>query len=448
MNRRGPWTHRSTLGRRTFLGSGAALIGLPFLESLVPRAARAQTAQARRLIYYFVPNGIDMATFRPTSAGANYTVPPMLVPLASLKADFSVVTGLENVPAKPEVAGDHPTGTAGLITCAHAKKSSTEIVLGVSADQVAAKAIGSATRLPSLQLGIDAGKSSGSCDAGYSCVYNGNISWADANTPLPKLVDPTAVFDRIFAGTNATDSAAAAAKRRAYDQSVLDLAIGDATTLKGKLGRTDAVKLEQYLTGVRELEKRINTTVTGPSCTPGAKPADTTDFAAKVGLMHDLMVLVLRCDATRIITFMLGNGVSVRTYPNLGITGGHHTISHHGNDPAKLAQLAAIGKYEVEQFASLLTKMKAVKDGSDGSTLLDNTAVFFSSDVSDGNRHNHDDMPILLAGRGGGTLRPGRHIQYALDMHQKVSNLLVAMLGTIGLTNAKLGDSTAPLTDL
>jgi hypothetical protein len=434
-------------GRRAFLAGGATIVALPFLESIELRSAHAQAQPGpRRLLYYYVPNGIHMATFKPTTAGTAYALPPMLMPLEALKADFSVVSGLENVPAKPDGPGDHASGTSAFITCVHALKSETTIQLGISADQVAAKAIGAATRIPSMQLGMSGGSAAGNCDSGYGCAYARNISWADVSTPLPKIVDPVKVFDQIFAGANPTETAAAAAKRRAYDKSVLDGITADAKSLASTLGRSDNLKLDQYLTGVRALETKLMAMTPVGQCTPGTKPAATTDFPAKLTIMHDLMVMAMQCDATRIITFMLGNAISGQTYPALGITGGHHDISHHANDATKLSQLAQIGLWEITQFAYLLNKMKSVTEGT--SNMLYNSTIFFSSDISDGNRHNHDDLPVILAGHGGGTLKPGQHLVFPNNMRQKISNLLVTMLGTVGVANATIGDSTGALAGL
>ncbi|HMJ51207.1 MAG TPA: DUF1552 domain-containing protein [Polyangiaceae bacterium] len=437
-------------GRRAFLAGGAAIVALPFLESLELRTAQAQAVPLpKRLLYYYVPNGIHMATFKPTAAGPGYPTPAMLMPLESLKADFTVVTGLENAPAKPDGAGDHASGTSSFITCVHALKSETTIQLGISADQVAAKAIGTATRIPSMQLGMSGGSTAGNCDSGYGCAYARNISWADVTTPLPKVIDPVKVFDQIFAGANPTETATAAAKRRAYDKSVLDAVTGDAKGLTLKLGKSDNVKLDQYMTSVRALETKLMSMTPVSQCTPGTKPAATTDFPTKVTIMSDLMVLAMQCDATRIITFMLGNAISGQTYPALGITGGHHDISHHANDPTKLSQLASIGLWEITQLAYLMNKMKSVTEGPGGSSnLLYNSTIFFSSDISDGNRHNHDDMPIIVAGNGGGALTPGKHLSFPTNMKQKVSNLLVTMLGTAGVPTPTVGDSTGPLAGL
>jgi hypothetical protein len=443
---------RSQLSRRLLLGGGATLFGLPFLESLVPRAARAQAQAAPvRLVYVFLPNGLDMATFRPTTVGTDYALPPMFKGLEALKGDFSIITGLENVNAKPDMAGDHASGTSGFITCAHANKSETDIKLGISADQVAAQKIGMLTRLPSLQLGIDGGGGTGNCDSGYSCAYARNVSWRDAVTPLPKIVDPYQAFNQLFEGYDPNASAAEAAKRVAYEKSVIDFVLADVNGLSPKLGATDKVKLEQYLTGVRELEKRIAGAGAGASCTPGTPPVKGVklDFQTHLKTMFDLIALSFACDATRIVTFMTANATSQRTYPWLDITGGHHDISHHMNDATSIAQLAKIGAWEMQQLGYFFDKLKALPDVVEGQNVLHNSAIFCSSDISDGNRHNHDDMPIVLGGHGGGKLSPGQHISFTpkarTDPKQKVSNLLVTMLEAAGIAGAQFGDSTGPI---
>jgi hypothetical protein len=434
--------------RRAFLGGGAVVMGLPFLESLAPRKARGAAADTpKRLLYYWVPNGLNMAGFRPATTGPGYATPPMLQPLEALKDDFMVVTGLENMLGKPDGAGDHAGGTSAFITCAHALKSETDISLGISADQIAAGQIGKLTRLPSLQLGIDGGSSAGGCDSGYSCAYARNISWAGPTTPLPKMTSPQQIFDQIFTGFDPMASQADIDKRRAYSQSVLDSVTRDAMSLSGKLGAIDRGKLDQYMTGVRELERRITDT-SGVACTPGTRPAKTLDYPTQVQVTSDLMVLAMQCDATRIITFMLGNAVSQRAYPFLNnITRGHHDISHHGGNAENIDQLQQIGTWEMQQLGYLMTKMKAVTEG-DGSNMLFNSTIFLSSDISDGDRHNHDDLPVILGGHGGGVFTPGKHVAYAKTTHSKISDLLLTMLGTVGVQNAKLGDSTGPLTDL
>jgi hypothetical protein len=443
------------ISRRLLLGGGATLFGLPFLESALPRAARAQAQAAPvRLVYVFLPNGLDMATFRPTTVGADYALPPMFTGLDALKPDFSIVTGLENFNAKPDGAGDHAAGTSGFITCAHANKSQTDIKLGISADQVAAQKLGMATRLPSLQLGTDGGSGTGDCDSGYSCAYARNISWADAVTPLPKIVDPYQAFNQLFEGFDPNASAAEAAKRRAYEKSVIDFVLADVDGLTPKLGATDKTKLDQYLTSVRELEKRVVDGGPGANCMPGTAPTKGAmlDYPTRIKTMMDLIALAFACDATRIVTLMFTNATSQHTHPFLDINAGHHDISHHMSDPAMIAQLAKIGAWEMQQIGYFFDKLKALPDAVDGQNVLFNSAVFVSSDISDGNRHNHDDMPIVLGGNAGGKLKPGSHVSYTpkarTDPKQKVSNLLVTMLEAAGVTGAQFGDSTGPLTEL
>jgi hypothetical protein len=445
---------RRGISRRALLSGGGLMFGLPLFESLVPRSLRAQAEVAPvRLVYLYLPNGVDMATFRPEATGAGYATPPMMLGMEAVKSEFSVVTGLENRNGRPDEIGDHASGTGSFITCAHANKSETEIFVGVSADQIAAQALGAETRLPSLQLGIDGGGGSGDCDNGYSCAYTRNISWSGPSTPLPKIVDPQQAFEQLFAGYDPGESDAEAARRRAYEQSVIDAVLGDANSLRGKLGATDQKKLDEYLSGVRELEKRVADLGPQVTCDPGEPPPsdDDLDYPAHIAAMFDLIVLALSCDATRIVTFMFGNAISGRTHPFLGITGGHHDISHHGDDPALIAQLAQIGRWEMDQLAYFFSRLKETPDVVPGQDLLYNSAIFCSSDISDGNRHNHDDMPIIMGGHAGGAFTPGRHIEFPTNQgeeDERVANLLVTMLATAGVEGAQLGDSTGPLTGL
>jgi hypothetical protein len=440
-----------TFSRRSFVqrvigGSGTAL-ALPFLESLVPRTARAQAAAApRRLLYYYLPCGIHMAGYKPKTEGADYAITPILKPLEPLRGDFTVVSGLANMLARPDGPGDHASGTGAFITCAHPKKTEGEdIQNGISADQVAANVIGKTTRFPSLQLGLEGGSSAGGCDSGYSCAYARNISWSGPATPLPKLTNPQTVFDRLFMGFDPTATAAEQERRRRLKKSVLDFAVADVQSLNAKLGRTDRRKVDEYLTGVRALEGRLTETVV--TCTPGTRPAASnpavTDHAR---IMTDLMVLAMQCDLTRVISFMLGNAGSGRSFTFLGVTGGHHQLSHHQMNQTNLDAIQKINIWEMEQIAYLLQKMKGITD-SDGNSMLFNSAVFVSSEISDGDRHNHDDMPVILAGNGGGVLKPGRHLLFPTATRTPLSNLLLAMNATAGVTD-KFGDGTAPLANL
>ncbi|HXI57444.1 MAG TPA: DUF1552 domain-containing protein [Polyangia bacterium] len=423
--------------RRAFLRGGAGtVLSLPIFESLIPRESRALAAldMPRRLITYYVPNGHNMASWRPTTAGKTYTLTPNLMPLAAMQADFMVVTGLNNQPAVPDVVGDHAAGTSASFTAVHALKSTTMLKLGVSLDQIAAAQFGKLTRVPSIQLGMEDGKLVGGCDSGYGCAYSNSISWSTPTTAMPKIIKPQVAFDLLFMGgtAGAPVSQADVLKRKAYRQSVLDFVIGGTKSLATKLGRSDGRKLDEFLTGVQEVEREVNSATVMPvSCKPTAVsdvPAGQWDKLAQV--FADIMVLAMQCDVTRVFSFMFANAVTGRTYPALGATRGHHDISHHGNIQANLDLLTKISTFEVQQLAYLMTKMKAVPEGNND--MLYNSTLVFTSDVSDGNRHNHDDMPVLVAGHGGGMLNTGQHIVYPNANKTKHGNMLTSALRTVG----------------
>ncbi len=432
------------ISRRLFLGGAGAAVALPFFESLLPRGARAAAAAAapRRLFVFYVPCGISMGSWTPAGEGANWTS-PTLDSLAPYRDRTLILTGLANKPARPDGAGDHAAGTGSFLSCVHVRKTEAEnISNGRTLDQFAATTLGAGLRFPSLELGIDGGAAVGGCDSGYSCAYARNISWADATTPLPKTTNPRVVFDRLFGGFDPNATAAEIAKRQLYRTSVLDHGRRQASDLRAKLGRTDQAKLDQYLTAVREVESRIDSAES--RCVPGGPPGDGLDYPGHVRAMLDLSALAFQCDQTRVITFMLGNAGSGRSYPHLGIGEGHHELSHHQSVPATIAKLAAIDKWEVEQLAYLAGKLDAVTD-PDGGTVLDNSLLYFSSEIEDGNSHSHNNMPIAVVGGAGGTLSPGRHVRFTGD--PPVGNLYVSFLGALGVPMpATFGDDgTGPL---
>ena len=423
------------------------MVALPFLESALPRAARAQNAQPLRFLGYYVPNGMRMAHFTPNTQGANYDLPRILEPLSGVQSYVSVITGLANRPAYPDGLGDHASGTASFLTCEHAFKTDGEnISNGISLDQALAHELGSHTALRSLELGIDGGSSAGGCDSGYSCAYARNICWTSSTTPLPKLTNPRAVFDRLFSGFDPNATAAEAARRAARGKSVLDYVLGEANALTQKLGKSDKVKLEQYAHGVRELELRIDGAIDAAMCTVGDAPGGELDYPTHVQVMSDLIVLAFQCDLTRFSTFMLGNAVSNRSYAFMNVPGEHHEISHHQDNPDNLEKLSKIGRWEVEQFAYLLDKMAKVKEGPEEKSLLDSACVFFSSDIEDGNTHAHTNMPILLAGSAGDAFTPGRHVVF--DEERSVGSLFVSILQAFGLKQSSFGDADGPLPGL
>lgn len=436
---RRPWE----LSRRTLLRGAGAAMALPLLEAMMPRTLRAQAAIApTRLLFYYVPCGIYMQKWTPTRAGADWETTPILAPLEPFRDQLLVLTGIENAAGwdQGDGAGDHARGTGACLTATHVNKSSSVIINDISADQVAANALATQTLFRSLELGIEAGGTAGTCDSGYSCAYSNNIAWSGETTPVAKEIDPVAAFGRLFGQSGTGLSQAQLDRQRRYQTSVLDLVRDDALRLQSRLGASDKAKLDEYLTGVRELEQRIQASNQPLSCDPGAAPAPSTgvlDYPTRIQQMSDIMVLAFQCDMTRVISFMQANGGSNRVFPFLGIPQGHHYLSHHQDQPEFLEKLEIIDTWESEMLAYLLAGLRRVTE-PDGSTLLDNTLVFYSSEISDGNAHNHDNMPILLAGSGGGAVTPGRHVVY--DNKPPVANLFISMLRSVGLTVPAFGD--------
>jgi len=440
---RKPWkTHR--MSRRLFLGGAGAMLALPLMESSLPRKLRASgTAPGggppKRLLFYYIPNGIHMDAWTPSTTGATWATTPILQPLEDrgVKDDVLVLSGLDNEPCRPEGAGDHAAGTGGFLTCHHVLKSATEYENSISVDQVAAGSdhMGGGSTFRSLQLGLEGGSSVGDCDSGYSCAYSRNISWAGPTSPMPKVTSARVLFELMFAGADPTASAEELERRKSYRLSLLDYVYQDANSLRGRLGYTDRLKLDEYMTGVRELETKVQAADAVPACEIPGKPSDDVTIEESMDLMTDLMLRAIQCDQTRVISFMMANAGSNRSYDFLGVSGAHHEISHHSNDPVNFQKLTTIDTWEVDQFAKLLQGLKAQTE-SDGSTLLDNCWIFFSSEIEDGDSHSHYDMPILLAGGAGG-IQTGRH----LDLEGgRVSELFISMLCGVGVPTTSFGD--------
>jgi hypothetical protein len=434
------------LSRRAFLGGAGTLVGLPLLESLLPRAAwGAPTAAPVRLVFWYAPNGIVMDAWTPATIGPLGVLPTILTPLTRLKSEVTVLTDLANDAAiVAGLPGNHARGTGSYLTCQTiAYTDDADIQNGISVDQVAAAAFSGVTPFKSLELGTTGGTDVGACDGGYSCAYSKNISWADADTPIPKITDAALAFDRLFAGVDPTLSAADVEQRAAWRSSVLDHVLEESNELRPKLSASDQLRLDEYLTGVRDLETRIQTTTT--ACEPGARPPVGLDYATTVRMMSDLTVLTLDCDLTRVVTFMLGNAASNLSFDFIGVTGAHHELSHHHDDPVKIDALTQIDTWEINELAYLLEQMQGTVDPS-GSNLLDNSLVFFSSEISDGDTHHHYDLPVLLAGRGGGAVNPGQHRW--LPNRTPIANLYLTMLDAAGVPTATFGQDGTELLDL
>lgn len=433
--------------RRVLHGLGTA-VGLPLLDAMIPSARAGAVVAPRRMAFLYAPNGAYMPYWMPTKEGTDFDLPPCLEPMAEHRKDMIVFGGLtcDKARANGDGAGDHARASGAFLTGAQAKKTAgANFQAGVSADQIAAKQLGDRTRLPSLELAIEKYRGAGNCDSGYSCVYEHTLSWRDATTPVPPEVNPRQVFDRLFADKPSDPDAL---ERNELRASVLDSVMEDAKDLNRQLGGGDRKKLDQYLSGVRELEKRIArveplsaSVLPDDVSRPAGVPANLTEH---IRLMCDLLVLAFQTDSTRVCSFMLAREGSEQKYRMAGVNEGHHSLSHHQNKPDNLSKLKAINTYLTSQLAYLTAKLKSVKEG-DG-TLLDNCMVAYGSAIADPNRHNHHDLPVLLVGRGGGTIKPGRHVRYTAET--PLNNLWLAMLERFGAKTAKLGDSTGVLSGL
>lgn len=313
---------------------------------------------------------------------------------------------------------------------------------GISIDQVIANEIGGDSPFRSLELGTSGGAAVGDCDSGYSCAYTRNISWANDTTPMAKTTDPALLFDRLFAGFDQDLTEEDRERRKRWRTSVLDSVTAEANALQNKLSTSDRAKVDEFLTGVRELEVRIQNGVDG-LCVAPEKPSSGLSYTEQILAFNGVITKALECDLTRVVTFMLENAGSNRSYDFLGVTGAHHELSHHQNDPGTLESLVTIDTFEVSMYADLVQRMQGITE-ADGSTLLDNSLVLFSSEISDGDRHNHDDLPVLLAGRGGGIHAAGEHVVH--PDQTAIADLFLAMAQAAGSTVGQHGDSTGPLT--
>ncbi|MFL5338971.1 MAG: DUF1552 domain-containing protein [Gemmataceae bacterium] len=441
------------ISRRTILKGLGTAIALPYLEAMLPTTAVAATPAGppKRLAFLYVPNGAHMQEWTPEKLGKGYDLPKILEPLAPFQDRLNVLSGLtlDKARANGDGPGDHARSLASFLTGRQARKTAgSDIKIGVSADQVAAQHVGSQTRFQSLELGCEPGRQAGSCDSGYSCAYSSNISWRGDATPNAKEIDPKQVFERLFAGGKAGESAEATARRERYRKSILDSVLEDANSLKGQLGAADVRKLDEYLESVRELENRIekfkqpvDPKLASGMTKPGGVPKD---YAEHLKLMADLMVLAFRGDLTRVGTFVFANEGSNRSYSFLGVPEGHHDLSHHGGDKKKQEKIRQINTFHTTQLAYLLGKMKGVKEGN--GTLLDNVMLVYGSGIGDGNRHNHDDLPVLLIGGGGGKLKTAQHLKYPRET--PLTNLYLSLLDIFGARVETLGDSTGRLTGI
>lgn len=445
--------------RRTFLRGLGVSMAVPFLQSLAPRALAASTSAVAkapvRMAFLYVPNGVNLAEWTPKTTGADFQLPYSLDPLRAHKNDLLVISGLAQDKGRNngDGAGDHARAAGTWLTGAQPLKSEgSQIRVGISADQVAANAYGRETRFASIELGLEPGRQGGKCDSGYACAYSNNISWRSESTPSGKEINPRLAFERLFAAANPKAVGEAAARREKYRRSILDFVMEDAKSLSTKVSGSDKQKLDEYYTAVREIELRVQAAERSVNAAAAAGLIEGYDIPEAIPdsyqeharLMMDIIALSFQTDTTRVATCMLANEGSNRSYKNIGISRGHHEISHHQNNPDNLRQIRDINRFHIQQFAYLINKLKSIPDGE--GNLLDNTMLLYGSSLADGDRHDHENLPLLLAGRGGGAILPGRHLQYASET--PMCNLLLTMLNTAGAKVSRHGDSTGMLRGL
>jgi hypothetical protein len=441
---------RKALARRTFLRGMGAAIGLPLLDSMIPAFAGTTASKTPvRIGWMYVPNGIDMRFWTPAQEGPLTDLPRILKPLEPVKNDVLVISNLAQNYGRAlfDGPGDHGRAAANYLTGVHVYKTAgADIKLGISADQVAAKELGRETRLPSLELGLEDGRQAGNCDSGYSCAYTNNIAWLSETQPLPPLIDPRGVFERLF-GSGIVESPAAHARRMSMRRSILDLVTADTKKLETGLGPSDRRKLDEYLSSIREIERQIakaesdNAEIDPKMDKPYGAPAD---YGEHFDLMAHMMTIAMQADLTRIFTWMMAREGSSRPYREIGVSDGHHPLTHHKGDMTMLGKVTEINCYHLQLFARFVDKLKSTKEG-DG-TLLDNSMIVYGAGLSDGNAHTHDGLPVVIAGGGGKFLKTGRHVIYQRET--PLTNLYISMLDRLGVRPGSIGDSTGPLEGL
>ncbi len=442
---------KKALARRTFLRGIGTAIALPLLDSMIP--AFAGTAGAKvptRLGFVYVPNGIIPKDWLPKTEGSGFDFMPTMKPLEPYREKLLVLSNLAQVNGRAlgDGAGDHARAGATWLTGVHPKKTQgIDIHVGISADQLAAKEMAKSTQFASLEIGMEEPYLAGSCDSGYSCAYTNTISWRSATTPNPVEISPRVVFERLF-GDGGTTDPAARLKRTREDRTILDYVRGDLARMEPGLGARDKSKLDEYLDSIRDIERRIQKAEQQSASMkmpvmerPGGIP---DSFEEHCKLMADLMVIAWQTDMTRVITFMMAREGSNRSYREIGIPDGHHSLTHHQNDPEKMAKTQKIDELHVKLFGYLLQRLDETKDG-DG-TLLDHSMILYGSSIRDGNVHDHHDLPLVLAGGKGAGVKSGRHIRYKPET--PMNNLLLTLLDKVGVPGETLGDSTGKVDQL
>ena len=442
-----------SLARRSFLRGLGTTLALPVLDAMTPAFAATSTIVSPvRAAFLYVPNGIIMKDWKPTvgESPKDFTFGRTLKPLESMRQHVSVLSGLDhyNGQSLGDGAGDHARAGATWLTGVHPKKTEgLDIHAGISVDQLLAKEMGRSTMLPSLELGLEDVRMVGGCDSGYSCAYSYTLCWSSPTTPVPYETNPRAVFERLFGDGDTTDPIARAVQAR-QDRSILDFVREDSKRLGATLGTNDKRKLSEYLDSIREIETRIQKAeqpgklAALPSIDQPAGIPPT--FEEHIKLMFDLMTIAFQADLTRVITMMIGREGGNRTYRSIGVPDAHHGLSHHFNDPAKIERIQKIDQHHVEMLAHFINKLNATPDGN--GTLLDNSMVVYGSSISDGNKHEHNDLPAILCGHGGGKIKGGLHHQFRKGT--PMANLFMTMMDNMDVRPERIGDSTGKVEHL
>ena len=442
---------RKALNRRTFLRGAGTAVALPFLDAMTP-ALTAAVARPVRMAFVYVPNGIDMRHWNPAYEGALGELPRILKPLEPFKQDITLLSNLTHNGGRAllDGAGDHGRCCGGYLSGVQVRKTMVDIKAGISCDQIVANDVGRQTRFPSLEVGLEDARQAGDCDSGYSCAYTNNLAWRGDAQPLPPVLDPRALFERLF-GNGANLSPEQRALQAKQRRSILDFVTGDTKALQANLGPTDRRKLDEYLSSIRDIERQLakaehaNAQVNPGMDKPYGVPAD---FAEHFKLMTDMMTVAFQADLTRVMTFLVTREGTSRAYREIGIADGHHPLTHHQNKPEMMEKVAQINTYHMTQFAAWIEKLKSIRDG-DG-TLLDNSMIVYGAGLSDGNRHTHEDLPTLIAGRGGkqidGGIKAGRRIVYRKET--PMSNLFLTMMDRMGTKVDHFGDATGRIDGL
>lgn len=443
-----------TLSRRKVLRGLGVTVALPFMDAMVPALGASRIRPAGptlRMGFVYVPNGImDLkGEWTPKGEGTDFEFSEITKGFEAYRQHVTLLSGLAHVNGRPggDGAGDHARAGATFLTGARpVKTEGLGIRAGISADQIAARALGKHTQFGSIETGIEEPSVAGGCDSGYSCAYTNTISWRAPATPNPVEDNPRRLFERLFGDGESTDSAQRLASLR-EQRTILDFVRDDLSRLRAGLGSEDRRKLEEYVHSIRDLERRIDRAEaqSGKQLPKVDRPGGVPDkFTEHARLMIDLQVLAFQADLTRVTTFMMGREGTWRSYPDIGVPDAHHAMTHHSHDPEKIAKVILINKHHVAMFAYMLEKMRSIPDG-DGS-LLDHSMLVYGSSISDGNQHLHHDLPIVLAGGGAGSLHGGRHLRYPRET--PMSNLLLSMLDLAGAPTERLGDSTGRLEGL